>query len=112
MNPNTLSKVVVTNIEIEQLLALKETQKELNRRLELIEQSVQSTEDTIISKIDSGADLSSCGFGIEVKEVERRYPAWKEHFIELAGKDTADRILAETEPKVYRNLRIDMKKAA
>ncbi len=112
MNPNALKKVAVTNTEIEQLLALRETQKELKRRLELIDQSVDSTEQAIISKLDSGANISACGFGLEVKQVERRYPAWKEHFIDLAGKEAADRVLAETDPKVYRNLKIDLKKAA
>ncbi len=112
MNPVALKKITVTNLEIEELLALKETQKELKRRLALIDQSVQSSEGAIIVKLDSDADLSSCGFGLEVKESERRYPAWKEHFTELAGKEAADRVLAQTEPKVYRNLRIEMKKTA
>jgi len=112
MNPDALRKITVTNIEVEQLLALRETQKELKRRLELVDQSVESAEQAIVSKLDSGADLTACGFGLEVKECERRYPAWKEHFIELAGKDAAHRVLAQTDPKIYRNLRIGAKKAA
>ncbi len=35
-----------------------------------------------------------------------------EHFIGLAGKEAADQVLADTEPKIYRNLRVDLKKAA
>jgi hypothetical protein len=41
---------------------------------------------------------------VTIRDIARRFPAWKEHFIELAGKSAADQVLEGTEAKVYRNL--------
>lgn len=104
MNPNTLNQAVINPIEIEKLLAMRETQKGLKERLALMEEAISQAEDLILSSIDAGADLSRLGYTVEVQESSRRYPAWKEHFISRLGKDAADAVLEGTKPTVFRKL--------
>src|ERR1700730_7335305 len=104
MKSNAVKKEIVTVHEVEQALALRETLQGLKKRMDLIETSLQETETTIISKLDAGADFSSCGYSIFVKEVQKRYPSWKEEFLSRLGKSEADAVMETTEPKIYRNL--------
>lgn len=98
------SKPTVEKIQIEKILAMRESQKALRDRLALIEQAISDAEKEVIGLVEAGADLSQAGYAISVSSSERRYPAWKEHFIEFAGKQKADQILEETEPTLYRRL--------
>ena len=104
MNPGALLKPVLSQSEVDQYLSLKETQDALKKRLTLIEDALTAVETSIIEQIEGGIDTSRCGYLVSVKTVERRYPAWKEHFINHIGKAVADKILEQTEPKIYRNL--------
>ncbi len=110
MNSNAVQKQLVTSIEVNEYLALKESIAALKRRIETLTESQNKLEATIVKKLDFGADTSSCGFHLSVSQTERRFPAWKEHFIESCGKEKADRVLESTEAKIYKNLVI--KKAA
>jgi len=104
MNPNAIKKLVITATEVQEHLALKESIKALNRRIELLTESLDKSEQNLIAKLDFGADPSACGFDLSVRETEKRFPAWKEHFISAQGKAEADRILESTEAKLYRDL--------
>jgi hypothetical protein len=94
----------VTNAQIEQLLAMREAQKGLKDRLKLMDDAIDTAETALIAQISNGADLSKCGFDVRIQETERRYPAWKEYFIEKLGKGAADAILVATEPTVHRRV--------
>lgn len=109
MNPtNTLRKApqreVLSQADVEKLLALKETQKALKERLEVMDQAIRESEESILAQITRGADATHCGYAVSVQTIERRYPAWKEHFIEKLGKSAADAVLIATEPTVYRRV--------
>lgn len=104
MNPNTLTQPVLNPVDIEKLLAMRETQKSLKQRLALIEEAISQAECLIISSIDAGADLSRCGYSVEIQESSWHYPAWKEHFISRLGKEAADAVLDCTAPTVHRLL--------
>lgn len=104
MRPAFKAKTVVTDREIETLLLMREEYKTLKGEMDRLKQQLDDHEADIIAWIDAGASVSSRFYGIDVRETERRFPAWKEHVIELAGKDAADDVLEATEPKLYRSL--------
>lgn len=101
---SALKKQVITSTEINEYLALKESIAALKRRIETLTKSTDKLEETIVSKLDFGADASTCGFLLSIRQSEKRFPAWKEHFIQTCGKQEADRVLESTEAKVYRDL--------
>lgn len=108
MHPNTsLSQSntqSITSAQIEQLLAMRETQKGLKERLKLMDEAVEKAEETIIDMVCKGADTFACGFEVRIQELERRYPAWKEHFISRLGKAEADSVMENTAPVMHRKL--------
>lgn len=108
MHPNTSLKQAVphsiNNSQIEQLLAMRETQKGLKERLNLMAEAVEKAENVLIDQVIAGADLSACGFEVCVQEIVRRYPAWKEHFIGKLGKSEADVVMENTTPVIHRKL--------
>lgn len=110
MNSSAVKKLVITSTEINEYLAIQESIAALKRRIETLTKSQDKLEETIISKIDFGADTSTCGFLVSVRHSQKRFPAWREHFIQVCGKEEADRVLECTEAKTYRDLVI--KKAA
>lgn len=110
MNSNTLKKPAITSTEINEYLALTESISALKRRIEVLSKSADNLEESLISKLDFGANFSACGFLLSVRQTEKRLPKWREQFIQVCGKKEADRVLESTEAKVYRNLII--KKAA
>jgi hypothetical protein len=101
-----ISSPIVTNAEVAQILVLREAKESLKRRFELIEQSLDEAEAIVIAKLDAGALLDGCAHQVEIKISERRYPAWRDHFVNLAGKDLADQVLKDTPAKVYRHLMV------
>lgn len=99
----------ISDSDVERYLSQRESAKRFKRLLERIQESLRSAEQGIIAKLDQGADVSWCSFGLQVKEALRRFPSWKDHFISLAGKEAADRIVETTTPKIYRNLVVEMR---
>jgi hypothetical protein len=104
MNPSALRKPTITTAELNEYLTLKESVSALKARLEILTESLGECKEAIISKLDFGAGHSVQGFLISIRENEKRFPAWKEYFIEACGKETADEILRNTEAKIYRDL--------
>jgi hypothetical protein len=95
---------MVTTAEVERVIALRESRAAIKRNLERIDSALDQAEQEVIAKIDAEAGVSGCGYHILIKAIEKRFPAWKEHFIHLAGKGAADTILADTPAKTYRTL--------
>lgn len=104
MNPGALEDTAVVNSDIEHVLSLREARANLKKKLEMVDTAIEDAEQAIMTAIENGADLSHCQYTVDVKEVTKRYPAWRDHLIQHLGKAKADQILEETEPKVYRNL--------
>lgn len=106
MNPKAsqLSASILEKSDIEKVLALRESRKALADRLELIEKALDEAEEQVIGQVVAGVDLSRTGYAISISETERRFPKWKEHLIEIAGKAEADRIISETPATIYRKL--------
>jgi hypothetical protein len=100
--------LVVSGYEIQTFLAKRESLRKIRLLVSRIEESLRAAEEDLIAKLDRGADVSGCEYGLRVKETHRRFPAWKEHFIAALGKDAADQVLESTEPKLYRNLVIEV----
>lgn len=104
MNSSAVKRPIVTSTEINEYLALQESIAALKRRIETLTKSQDQLEESIVTKLDFGADTSACGFLLSVSRKERRFPAWREHFIQACGKEKADQVLESTEAKIYRDL--------
>lgn len=104
-NPKPLhhSAHIIEAGKIQEILSLRESRKALQERLQCIERSLDTIETDVIEALDAGA-ISPPGTALSILEHERRYPAWKQHFIDYAGKHEADIILEETVPTVTRKL--------
>jgi hypothetical protein len=106
MRTGVQRKLIVNQAEIENILAMRETAKSIKQRLEVLQETIKSQEQEVISKLDQGANVSPGEHVLSIRETEKRFPAWKEHFIEACGKTAADEILEGTEAMVYRDLLI------
>jgi len=95
---------VLNPTDIEQLLAMRETQRSMRERLALIDESISGLENEVLTAIDLGADLRNLKYAVSVQTTERRYPSWKEHFISRLGKSEADSVLELTAPVTHRKL--------
>jgi hypothetical protein len=108
MNPNRLQKPnrapQITQAAVESILAMRETQRALKDRMELMDRSIKDAEAGLIAQIEAGADVNQCGYAVSIQAVERHYPAWKEHFISKLGKAAADAVMDDTAPVVYQRL--------
>lgn len=106
MHPTSaLNRVeVLRTSQVENLLAMKETQKALRDRLAIMDQAIEKQESEIVGMLERGCDASRCGYLIAIDEVSRRYPKWKEEFISRMGKPAADAVLAATPATVSKRL--------
>ena len=96
---------VISEEEVQQVIALKSTLKQLKKQVESISSSLSHAESVLVEKLEAGAS-SPFGFSLAVKEVARKFPAWKEYFISRLGKNEADKVLESVEPKIYKNLTV------
>lgn len=108
MESSAARKLGISNQDIEMLLSQREAEKRLKHLLERVQESLREIEDDLVARLDRGADVSGCTYALRIRESARRFPAWKEHFINLAGKDAADQVLEQTEPKMFRNLVVEI----
>lgn len=104
MKTNALRKPIVTLAEIESIVAMREIAKATKKRLETLQDIIKIHEDEIISKLDQGADVLSHEYLVSVSETSKRFVSWKEVFIDVCGKEAADKALDITVPTTYRNL--------
>lgn len=93
-----------SSIQVQRVLALREAQQSLKDRLEVAEGALKSAEQEVIELLQGGANFSHCGHEVSIINSERRYPAWKEHFISRLGKADADQVLESTRPVIIRKL--------
>lgn len=103
MKSNAARKLVVGHEQIQNLLVMRESLDALKKRYELLENSVRATEQEIIALIESGTNIE-CAFDLQIRTTERRYPSWKSYFVEAAGAEAAERVLAATAPTIYKTL--------
>lgn len=106
MTPMTIERMSVSDAEVAELVAMRETYDALKRRMELLEPHLESKEAAIIAKVEAGADTSRCRYDLEVKTSTRTFPAWKEEFISRLGKDEANVVVLNTPQKIYKKLSI------
>lgn len=92
----------VSQAEIEKLLAMREAKAHLKKRLELMAESISELEESLLDKIEGGA--APQGYELSIRQSEKRFPKWKEEFINVAGKAEADAVLEATDPKIYKSL--------
>lgn len=103
MESSAALKLQITDIELQQLRAKKDARSQLKKKLAEVEDDLKRQEQSLIEMIDNGAEVLS-DREVKIKKIERRYPSWKEHFINECGKDLADEVLKLTTPKVHREL--------
>lgn len=108
MRSIAISLAVISEREITSLLSMKDNERYLRKRVESLQENIKQAEVSIIARIELGASTDCGPFCLQVRETTRRYPSWKEHFIGLAGKESADAVIEQTETKFYQNLIIEV----
>lgn len=103
MGSNAALRPCITDIEIQTFLNFKKEREFYKKKLEEIEDAIKTVEQSFIKIIQNGGKVHSSKI-LEIKESQRRYPAWKEHFIEFCGKAKADEVIDATEPKIHLSL--------
>lgn len=95
--------------ELLRLDTLNEMEKAIERRLEATKADRRLLEASLIERIECGVSLP-IGFDAQIKTTERRYPHWREIFIERHGVAQAEALLSATQPSISK--RLVLKKAA
>lgn len=98
-----LAPTSITEMEIANLLNLRESKSFLKKRLEQIDSDLESLEQELIGRIEDGAEVT-CRYPVSVKVTERRYPSWKDAFLGIAGEQEAKRITESTAPTISKSL--------
>ncbi len=93
----------ITRQEVEALEAMRDAYEGLKRRLDLLDRQIETSESSIIQRLDEGA-ASESGMDLSIHEVARRYPSWKSHFVAATSAEAAEKVLAETPPTITRSL--------
>ena len=96
-------EIRITKSEILAILSLRDKRRFLKKQMDLVDGSLRECEQKLIERFSNGA-LVDEGYDLYVRAVERRYPAWKEHFISQVGKEAADEVLKSTAPRRYFDL--------
>lgn len=104
MKSNLQVRPVITDREIEVLAKIQAEYRAAKEQMERLKSEMDDYEANLVAQLDDGAAIACHRHLLYVRETERRFPAWKEHFIEFVGKEATDRVLNATEPKLYRNL--------
>lgn len=107
MSPQAAEVQTVTSVQVERLLATRETYQALKKRLDAMAETLNELETEIIAQIEEGMDFSRLGYHVRVQETVRRYPAWKEHFLSYVGKAEADAVLEATPPIIHKKLIVE-----
>ncbi|POB13862.1 hypothetical protein [Halobacteriovorax sp. DA5] len=102
---NLKIKECITDIDLQQIIKLRETKKILQDQLKDMTDNLHHLEESVISKLKDGC-INLTTKQLTIKESQRRFPSWKEHFIEKCGKQMATVIIENTEPKRYETLTI------
>lgn len=93
----------ITRQEVEALEAMRDAYEGLKRRLDLLGHQIETSESSIIQRLDHGV-ASESGMDLSIHEVARRYPSWKSHFVAATSAEAAEKVLAETPPTITRSL--------
>lgn len=85
------------------LESLREQKKALQNRLEATDVDLKYLELSLIQALEAGS-TNPQGFSLEVKETLRRYPRWRDLWVQEFGLASAEKALDETEPTITQNL--------
>lgn len=94
---------VITRQDVEALEAMQDAREGLKRRLDLLDRQIETSESSIIQRLDEGG-ASEPGINLSIHEVARRYPSWKSHFVAATSAEAAEKVLADTPPTITRSL--------
>lgn len=92
----------ISIVDVENVLALRKTREDLQRRLDAIEAALSKSESQLIGLIESGITTDAYSLGVAV--TMKRFPAWKEAFIQRCGKAAADAVTESTPAREYKKL--------
>lgn len=98
----------VTDLDVTKLLNLRDSKSFLKKRLEQIDVDLSTAEEELITRIEAGARIES-HYPVSIKTSERRYPSWKDAFINVVGETEAKKITDSTEPTISKSIIISSK---
>lgn len=99
----------LTEEQVREFFQINEEVKTLKSKLQAAEEDRDQKQALIYEALKNGAKTDHLTYDCVSKESERRYPPWKEHFIQFAGQKKADLILKKTQPIVYNTVIVTKK---
>lgn len=100
---STVRKLKVTDVEISQILLMRDMKKKLSKKLEKLSDELKDIENQVIELIECGADLE-CDFNISVNESYKTYPKYKEELEKRLGEKVIKEIIGSTQPQQFKKL--------
>lgn len=97
------NQIAITDNEVNQIVNLRDSRALLKRRLDEIESALEQAEEDVIKLVEAGVVVKT-SYPIKVKTSERHFPSWKDAFISHLGISAAAKVLAQTEPRIYKTL--------
>lgn len=94
----------ITEKQVLEYVEIEEEIKTLKSNLDALETDKKAREVILFEALSNGAPTTHLSFELTAKTSERRYPAWKEWFVQYAGEKKAEQILKKTTPIVYHNV--------
>ncbi|GIL17268.1 MAG: hypothetical protein BroJett040_10190 [Oligoflexia bacterium] len=104
-----LKGATVTNQEVEKVLRLRRSHDAQKKRLELAEAELVELENSIMARIQDGADVDSI-HSVVLKSVCRTNVSWKSVCAELSSAEYVEKVLNQTKPTI--TCRLLIKEAA
>lgn len=93
----------ITDNEVNQIISLRDSRALLKRRLDEVEAALENAEEDVIKLVEAGSAVKTT-YPLRVKTSERHFPSWKDAFIQHLGVNAAAKVLAHTEPRIYKTL--------
>lgn len=98
-----VTQSVITDNEVNHIVRLRDSRAQLKKRLNEIEAALEHAEEGVIKLVEAGG-LMKTTYPLRVKTSERHFPSWKDAFVSHLGVNAAAKVLAQTEPRIYKTL--------
>ena len=98
----------ITEVDVVKILNLRESKNFMKSRLEQIEDELSVLETRMVELIELNMPIVSRHI-VNVKVSERRYPSWKDAFINYCGEQESKKIVASTTPTISKSIVITIK---
>lgn len=81
--------------------------REIKSKIKELKRDLEDAQDNMVRKLDAGIKVEDGIFRVCVNITKKKSVKWKEEFIRVVGKESADAVSANAKETIYRNLAIE-----